>query len=334
MTKFPARRLRRYRQAKWTRDLVAESTLSCSDLIQPFFLIDGIGNEEKINVMPGINRYSLDKLFFQLDKVEELKIPVVAIFPCLNDSVKNEIGTEAINENGLICNSIREIKKRFPDLGVMADVALDPYTAHGHDGILNSSGQIMNDETVETLVKQARIQAEAGADIIAPSDMMDGRIGEIRKELESIGKKNTLIMSYAAKYSSAFYGPFRNAVSSKLSKGASKSTYQMDFRNTNEAILEAGLDVEEGADILLVKPGLPYLDIVFRLKTEFKLPTFAYQVSGEFAMIKAAAERGMIDETNSILESLMCFKRAGCDGIISYFSIDVANELKKMGIER
>ena len=189
MTKFPARRLRRYRQAKWTRDLVAESTLSCSDLIQPFFLIDGIGNEEKINVMPGINRYSLDKLFFQLDKVEELKIPVVAIFPCLDDAVKNEVGTEAINETGLICNSIREIKKRFPNLGVMADVALDPYTAHGHDGILNSNGQVMNDETVETLVKQARIQAEAGADIIAPSDMMDGRIGKSGKNWSQSEKK-------------------------------------------------------------------------------------------------------------------------------------------------
>ena len=198
MIKFPARRLRRYRQAKWTRDLVAESKLSSSDLIQPFFLIDGTGIEEKIDVMPGINRYSLDKLFFQLDRVQEAKIPVVAIFPCLDDSVKNEIGTEAVNENGLICNSIREIKKRFPNLGVMADVALDPYTAHGHDGILNSSGQIMNDETVETLVDQARIQAEAGADIIAPSDMMDGRVGKIRKELESIGKTNTLLLSYAA----------------------------------------------------------------------------------------------------------------------------------------
>ncbi len=324
MQQYPLYRPRRSRRWKWSRDLFSESKLCTSDLIQPFFLVDGTNKETSIGKMPGIQRYSVDRLFYKLEEVEKLNIPLVAIFPCLEDNLKTVDGKEGVNEKGLICSAIREIKKRFPGVGVMADVALDPYTSHGQDGLVNRDGNVINDETVRILCKQAAIQAEAGADVIAPSDMMDGRIIAIRETLEGLKKTDTLIMSYAAKYASAFYGPFREAVSSKLGNKSSKNTYQMDPRNSDEALREATLDTYEGADMLLVKPGLPYLDVVYRLKTSLNMPIFSYQVSGEYAMIKAAINQSMLDEKNTVMESLACFKRAGSTGIISYFSTQVA----------
>ena len=327
MQAYPLYRPRRSRRWKWSRELFSESKLCTYDLIQPFFLLEGKNKEVNIEKMPGIQRYSMDRLFYKLEEVEELKIPLIAIFPCLDDHLKTKNGEEALNENGLICSAIREIKKRFPGIGVMADVALDPYTNHGQDGLIDEAGNAINDKTVRVLCKQAQIQAEAGADVIAPSDMMDGRILAIRKTLEDLEKTDTLIMSYAAKYASAFYGPFRDAVSSKLEKTASKETYQMDPRNSDEALREATMDIFEGADMLLVKPGLPYLDIVHRLNASLNMPIFSYQVSGEYAMLKSAVMNSMLDEKDTVLESLACFKRAGSTGIISYFSMQAAKWL-------
>ena len=329
MQAYPFYRPRRSRRWKWSRELFSESKLCSNDLIQPFFLLDGKNKEVNIEKMPGIQRYSIDRLFYKLEEVEKLKIPLIAIFPCLEDHLKTNNGEEALNEDGLVCSTIREIKKRFPDIGVMADVALDPYTNHGQDGLIDEAGNVINDETVRVLCKQAQIQAEAGADVIAPSDMMDGRILAIRKTLEDLNKTDTLIMSYAAKYASAFYGPFRDAVSSKLGKTASKKTYQMDPRNTDEALREATLDIFEGADMLLVKPGLPYLDIVYRLNTTLDMPIFSYQVSGEYAMLKAAAQNGWLDEKKTVLESLLGIRRAGADAILTYYAREVAMWLRE-----
>jgi porphobilinogen synthase len=326
---FPAHRPRRMRRDDWSRRLMQENHLSASDLIYPVFLLEGANQSQAVASMPGVNRVSLDLLFDVAEESVALGVPVMALFPVIDASLKTPDGKEAFNPNGLIPNAVRELKKRFPNLGIMTDVALDPYTSHGQDGVLDEQGRILNDETTAILVQQAIAQAQAGVDIVAPSDMMDGRIGKIREALEQKKLIHTRIMAYSAKYASAFYGPFRDAVGSAKNLGkADKNTYQMDFANTDEALREVALDISEGADMVMVKPGMPYLDIVRRLREEFNYPTYAYQVSGEFAMIKAAAQNGWLDHDAVMMESLMAFKRAGADGILTYFALEAARLLK------
>ena len=325
--KYPNLRLRRNRKANWTRRLVEESNLSCNDLILPIFLIDGKNKVQSIKTMPGVFRYSIDKLSKILDKAIFLKIPMVALFPYSHSKVKNKYGSEALNEDNLVCRAIRYIKKRYKNqIGIMCDVALDPYTTHGHDGLLKS-GYVLNDETIEILIKQSLLQAEMGCDVIAPSDMMDGRIGKIRKALDKNGYQLIQILSYAVKYASSFYGPFRDAIGSKGSLKGDKKNYQMDYRNRLEALREVSLDIKEGADIVMVKPGMPYLDIISLVKNNFKIPVFAYQVSGEYSLINNGIKKGIIDN-QAILESLISFKRAGASAIVSYYADRVAKDLK------
>ena len=324
--KFPNIRLRRVRNSPWIRRLISENNLSVNDLILPIFVRDGKNKIEPIKSMPGVNRYSVDKLNVIMKKAKKYKIPMVAIFPYTPKNKKDNFGTEALNENNLICKSLKFIKKRYSGIGVMCDVALDPYTSHGHDGILVNK-KIDNDKTIKILVKQALLQAEMGCDVIAPSDMMDGRVGAIRKALDKRNFKNVSILSYAAKYASSFYGPFRDAVGSKTNLKSDKKTYQMDYRNSNEAFREIGLDVKEGADIVMVKPGLPYLDIIKSIKDNFKIPVFAYQVSGEYSLIKNGIKNKIIND-DAILESLIAFKRAGASAIVTYFALEIASKIK------
>ena len=324
--KFPNIRLRRVRNSPWIRRLISENNLSVNDLILPIFVRDGKNKIEPIKSMPGISRYSVDKLNVIMKKAKKYKIPMVAIFPYTPKNKKDNFGTEALNENNLICKSLKFIKKRYSGIGVMCDVALDPYTSHGHDGILVNK-KIDNDKTIKILVKQALLQAEMGCDVIAPSDMMDGRVGVIRKALDKRNFQNVSILSYAAKYASSFYGPFRDAVGSKINLKSDKKTYQMDYRNSNEAFREIGLDVKEGADMVMVKPGLPYLDIIKSIKDNFKIPVFAYQVSGEYSLIKKGIKDKLIND-DAILESLIAFKRAGASAIVTYFALEIASKIK------
>ena len=327
---FPYTRMRRMRKNDFSRRLMREHCLTADDLIYPMFIIEGNNVREAIPSMPNIERLSIDLLLEEAKELVELGIPTIALFPVVESDKKSLLAEEAYNPNGLVQRAVRALKESFPELGVLTDVALDPYTTHGQDGIIDDSGYVLNDITVDTLVKQALSHAQAGADIVAPSDMMDGRIGEIRDELEADGFINTLIMAYAAKYASAYYGPFRDAIGSSgnLGKG-NKFTYQIDPANSNEAIREVMLDIEEGADMVMVKPGMPYLDIVRRVKTELEVPTFAYQVSGEYAMHMAAFQNGWLDKDTVIMESLLVFKRAGADGILTYFAKDAARLLKR-----
>ena len=324
---YPATRLRRLRRHDWTRRLVAETSLSPSDFIWPIFLIDGALKREPVPSMPGVERLSSDLAVGAAEEAAKLGIPVIALFPYTDPALKTDDGREATNPENLICRTVRAIKKAVPQIGILCDVALDPYTTHGHDGVLIDN-DVANDETVEILVRQALIQAEAGCDIIAPSDMMDGRVGAIRGALETGGFKNTMIMAYAAKYASAFYGPFRDAVGSAKALRGDKRTYQMDPANSDEALREVALDIAEGADMVMVKPGLPYLDLVRRVKDTFQVPTFAYQVSGEYSMLMAAIERGWLDRERTILETLLAFKRAGANGVLTYFARDAAKLLR------
>ncbi len=323
---FPTTRMRRTRAYPWSRALVRESSLSVSDLIWPLFVVEGHHCEEPVSSMPGVSRWSIELLVKRAEEAAKLGIPAIALFPNTPQEFRTEDAKEAFNAQNLTCRAVRAIKSSVPEIGIMCDVALDPYTSHGHDGLVRN-GSILNDESVEVLVMQALAQAEAGADIVAPSDMMDGRIGAIRSALDSQGYENVMIMSYAAKYASAFYGPFRDAVGASSTLKGDKKTYQMDSGNSDEALREVALDLAEGADFVMVKPGLPYLDIVSRVKREFAVPTFAYQVSGEYAMIKAAAGNGWIDGEKTAMESLLAFKRAGADGVLTYFAADVARAL-------
>ncbi|MBN8967391.1 MAG: porphobilinogen synthase [Rhizobiales bacterium] len=320
-------RLRRNRKSEWTRRLVREHTLTTDDLIWPLFVADGDNSRVPVASMPGVERLSVDQCVRDAERAMKLDIPCIALFPYTEASLRDEIGSEALNVNNLVCRTVRAIKHEFPDLGVLCDVALDPFTSHGHDGLLRD-GVILNDETVATLVQQALVQAEAGCDIIAPSDMMDGRVGAIRAALDHAGFTDVQIMAYAAKYASAFYGPFRDAIGSAKALQGDKRTYQMDPGNSNEALREVELDIAEGADMVMVKPGLPYLDIVRRVKDTFAVPTFAYQVSGEYAMIAGAANAGWIDGERAMMESLLAFKRAGADGVLTYFAPQAAERLK------
>ena len=317
--KYPNLRLRRNRKESWTRRLIQENTLSPNDFILPIFLIDGSNKKETISTMPGVFRYTINRLSQIIDKAIKRGIPMVALFPKTKNSLKNDLGTESLNENNLVCRAILEIKKRYKNqIGIMCDVALDPYTSHGHDGLIKSN-QIINDETIEVLINQSLIQAEMGCDVLAPSDMMDGRIGKIRKALDKSNYKNIQILSYAAKYASSFYGPFRDAVGSKSSLKGDKKTYQMDFRNSDEAIREVALDIKEGADMIMVKPGMPYLDIIKSIKEKFKVPVFAYQVSGEYSLLETGVSKKLVQK-NAIYESLISFKRAGANAIVSYYA--------------
>ncbi|MBV8032542.1 MAG: porphobilinogen synthase [Betaproteobacteria bacterium] len=328
---FPGVRMRRMRRHDFSRRLMRENTLTSDDLIYPVFVVDGKGRTEKVDSMPGVERMTLDRLLPVADQCLELGIPALALFPAIEQRLKTLDGREAFNPKGLVPRVVSALKKRFPELGVMTDVALDPYTSHGQDGVVDKSGYILNDITLDVLVKQALAQAEAGVDIVAPSDMMDGRIGRIRAALEKAGHIHTKIMAYSAKYASGFYGPFRDAVGSakNLGKG-DKKTYQMDPANSDEALWEVALDLAEGADMVMVKPGLPYLDIVRRVKDEFKAPTFVYQVSGEYSMLRAAIANGWLGES-CVMESLLAFKRAGADGILTYFAMDAARALRRSG---
>jgi porphobilinogen synthase len=325
----PASRPRRLRRDASARALVRETRLAPEDFIYPVFLLAGSGQVQDVASMPGVQRRSLDGLFGVAEQCLALGVPVLALFPVIDAALKTPDGREALNPEGLVPTAVRELKKRFPELGLLTDVALDPYTSHGQDGLLDSTGYILNDETVAVLKRQALVQAEAGVDIVAPSDMMDGRIGAIRSELEAAGRVHTRIMAYSAKYASAFYGPFRDAVGSAKNLGKSdKKVYQMDPGNADEALREVALDIAEGADMVMVKPGMPYLDIVRRVKDEFRMPTFAYQVSGEYSMLKAAAANGWLDHDAVMMESLLAFKRAGADGVLSYFALDAARLLR------
>ena len=317
--KYPSLRLRRSRKNDWSRRLVEENTLTSNDFILPIFLIDGTNKKEQIKSMPGVYRYTIDKIGIIVDKAIKKKLPMVALFPYTKSKKKNLIGSEAINEDNLVCKAIQQIKKRYKNqIGIMCDVALDPYTSHGHDGLVRS-GYVLNDETIKILVEQSLIQAQMGCDVLAPSDMMDGRIGEIRKKLDSNGYEMTQILSYAVKYASNFYGPFRDAVGSKKLLKGDKKNYQMDYKNTNEALREVSLDIKEGADMVMVKPGLPYLDIIKLIKENFKIPVMAYQVSGEYSLIENGIQKGLVNK-NIILESLISFKRAGANAIVSYYA--------------
>jgi porphobilinogen synthase len=322
-------RMRRNRRSVWARRMVCENILTTGDLIWPLFVMDGENARTAVGSMPGVERLSVDQVAREAVRAAELNIPCIALFPYTDPSLRDEVGSEALNPDNLVCRAIRAIKKEVPDIGVLCDVALDPFTSHGHDGLIRD-GVILNDETVAVLVKQALVQAEAGCDIIAPSDMMDGRVGAIRKALDQANFLDVSIMAYAAKYASAFYGPFRDAVGSAKALSGDKRTYQMDPGNTNEALREVALDIEQGADMIMVKPGMPYLDIVQRVKDTFAMPTFAYQVSGEYAMIMAAAQNGWLDGERAMVESLIAFKRAGCDGVLTYFAPRVAEKLKTM----
>jgi porphobilinogen synthase len=323
-------RPRRNRKAEWARRLVRENVLTTDDLIWPLFVVEGHNQRASVASMPGVDRLTIDQIVREAERAVKLNIPCVALFPYTEPKLRDEHGSEAINPENLVCQSVRAIKKEFPDLGVLCDVALDPYTSHGHDGLLEG-GKILNDETVAVLARQALVQAEAGCDIIAPSDMMDGRVGAIREALDSAGLIDVQIMSYAAKYASAFYGPFRDAVGSAKTLTGDKRTYQMDSANSDEALREVELDIAEGADMVMVKPGMPYLDVVRRVKDAFGMPTFAYQVSGEYAMIAAAASNGWIDGERAMMESLLAFKRAGADGVLTYFAPQAAERLRAQG---
>ena len=325
--KYPSLRLRRNRKSNWSRKLIQENTLSPSDFILPIFLIDGSNKKESIKSMPNVYRYTINRLAQIIDKAIHKGIPMVALFPKTKNRLKDEIGSESLNKNNLVCKAIIEIKKRYKDqIGIMCDVALDPYTTHGHDGLIRFN-QIINDETIEVLINQSLLQAEMGCDVLAPSDMMDGRIGSIREALDEMDYKNTILLSYAAKYNSKFYGPFRDAVNSASSLGkSSKSSYQMSPKNINEALHEVAMDINEGADIVMVKPGMPYLDIISKVKETFKVPTFAYQVSGEYSMLKLAIDKGWL-ESDVMLESLISFKRAGADAILTYAAKEISKEI-------
>jgi porphobilinogen synthase len=326
---FPGVRMRRMRRDEFSRRLMREHVLTADDLIYPVFVLDGKSRTEKVASMPGVERMSVDKLLPLAEQCLKLRIPVLALFPVIEQRLKSADGREALNPKGLVPRAVAALKKRFPELGIMADVALDPYTSHGQDGVIDETGYILNDVTLDVLVEQALAQAEAGVDIVAPSDMMDGRIGRIRAALEKAGHLHTKIMAYSAKYASGFYGPFRDAVGSakNLGKG-DKKTYQMDPANSDEALWEVGLDLAEGADMVMVKPGMPYLDILRRVKDEFKAPTFVYQVSGEYSMLRAAIANGWLPES-CVMEALIAFKRAGADGILTYFAMDAAKALKR-----
>jgi porphobilinogen synthase len=325
---FPATRLRRNRYDAFTRRLVAENTLTTNDLIWPIFIIEGVGQRVPVGSMPGVDRVTLDLVAAHVEPAAKLGVQAIALFPATPAAKKDAEGTESGNPENLICSATRLLKKEFPGIGLVGDVALDPYTDHGHDGVIRN-GYVANDETLEKLTRQAVIQAQAGIDIIAPSDMMDGRVGAIRAALDAEGLIHTRIMSYAAKYASAYYGPFREALGSGKSLQGDKKTYQMDPANSNEALREVAMDIAEGADMVMVKPGMPYLDIIQRVKTQFGVPTFAYQVSGEYAMLAGAIERGWLDPARVILETLLCFKRAGADGILTYFAVEAARQLKE-----
>ncbi len=330
---FPLTRMRRMRRDDFSRRLMRESTLSVDDLIYPVFVLDGMSRSEPVASMPGVERVSIDRLLSVAEQALELGVPAVALFPVIDVKLKSALAEEAWNPEGLVPRTVRALKERFPELGVITDVALDPYTSHGQDGLIDPNdprGYVMNDETLEALARQARCHAEAGADVVAPSDMMDGRVGRIRAELDAAGHIHTRILAYSAKYASSFYGPFRDAVGSAANLGkGNKYTYQMDPANSDEAIREVALDIAEGADMFMVKPGMPYLDIVRRVKTELQVPTYVYQVSGEYAMLKAAAANGWLDGEACMLESLLAFKRAGADGILTYFALDAARSLKR-----
>ncbi|OSI25431.1 porphobilinogen synthase [Neisseria dumasiana] len=320
-------RMRRMRKDEFSRKLMREHSLTAHDLIYPVFILEGVNQEENVVSMPGVRRQSIDKLLYTAEEAVRLDIPMLALFPVVTNN-KTETAEEAYNPEGLVPTAVRKLRETFPELGIMTDVALDPYTIHGQDGLIDKEGYVLNDETIEVLIKQALCHADAGAQVVAPSDMMDGRIGAIRKALEDAGHIHTRIMAYSAKYASAFYGPFRDAVGSSANLGkADKSTYQMDPTNSNEALHEVFLDIQEGADMVMVKPGLPYLDIIRRVKDEFGVPTFAYQVSGEYAMLQAAIQNGWLDGNKVILESLLAFKRAGADGILTYYAIEAAKQL-------
>ena len=324
---FPTTRLRRNRRDDWNRRLVAESRLGPEDFILPVFVVEGENKREPVASMPGVDRLSCDLLADAVGEALDLRIPAIAIFPEVDPALKTPDAAEAVNPENLVCRAIRAVKSRHPDMGIVCDAALDPFNSDGHDGIVRD-GEILNDESVEVLCRQSVIQADAGCEVIAPSDMMDGRVGAIRKALDEAGHEGVRIMSYAAKYASAFYGPFRDAIGSKAALKGDKKTYQMDPANSDEAIREVALDLAEGADMVMVKPGLPYLDIVRRVKTEFGVPTFAYQVSGEYAMLKGAVRNGWLDNDKVVLESLVAFKRAGADGILTYLAVEAAKLLK------
>ena len=328
--RFPSIRMRRMRRDDFSRRLMRENSLSVDDLIYPVFILDGRGRREAVASMPGVERLSIDHLLPVAEECLRLGVPVMALFPVIDPALKTPDGGEALNEKGLVPRAVRELKSRFPELGLLTDVALDPFTTHGQDGLIDESGYVLNDESTGVLVAQAMVQAHAGVDIVAPSDMMDGRIAAIRSALEAAGLIHTRIMAYAAKYASAFYGPFRDAVGSASNLGKSnKLVYQMDPANGDEALREVGLDLAEGADMVMVKPGMPYLDIVRRVKDTFRAPTFVYQVSGEYSMLKAAAQAGWLDEEKVVAESLLAFKRAGADGILTYFALQVARSLAR-----
>ncbi len=326
---YPYSRPRRMRKNEFSRRLMRENVLTTNDLIYPVFVLDGENRVEEVSSMPGVRRQSVDVLLKTAEECVHLGIPALALFPVIDSQYKSLDAAEAYNPNGLVQRTVAALKSAFPDLGIITDVALDPYTTHGQDGLIDASGYVLNDETIEVLVKQAISHANAGADVVAPSDMMDGRVGQIREALESTQNIHTKILAYSAKYASAFYGPFRDAVGSAANLGkGNKYTYQMDPANSDEAMQEVALDISEGADMVMVKPGLPYLDIVRRVKDEFGVPTFAYQVSGEYAMLKAAAQNGWLDEKSCVLESLLAFKRAGADGILTYFAMNAARWLQ------
>jgi porphobilinogen synthase len=328
--KYPQKRMRRMRRDDFSRRLMREHTLTCNDLIYPVFIMEGKRRAEAVPSMPGVERQTLDKLLKRAELCAELRIPAMAVFPVIGADVKTPDGREAVNPDGLVPRAVAMLKKEFPELGVITDAALDPYTTHGQDGILDRSGYVLNDETIAMLEKQAVVCAAAGVDVVAPSDMMDGRIGRIRAALDREGHIHTRILSYAAKYASCFYGPFRDAVGSAKQLGrGNKYNYQMDPANGDEALWEVGLDLEEGADMVMIKPGLPYLDIVRRVKDRFKAPTYVYQVSGEYAMLRAAIQNGWLEERRAIMEALLCFKRAGADGVMTYFAVDVARWLRE-----
>ena len=324
---YPKTRLRRLRKSRWMRNLISETSISSNDLILPIFIRDGKNKVEIIKSMPGVKRYTIDKLPTILKQVKKFKIPMVALFPYTPNNKKDDLGSEALNSDNLVCRSIRLIKEKFPEIGVMCDVALDPYTSHGHDGVIFNK-QVDNERTIKILVKQALLQAKMGCDVIAPSDMMDGRVGEIRKALDKNNFKDVSILSYAVKYASSFYGPFRDAVGTKSKLKSDKKTYQMDYRNTLESFREVGLDIKEGADMVMVKPGIIYLDIINKIKKNFKIPVLAYQVSGEYSLMKNAIQKKILNE-ESIIESIYSFKRAGACAVVTYFAIDIAKKLKK-----
>ena len=325
--KFPNLRLRRSRKNEWSRRLVEENSLTVNDFVLPIFLIDGKNKKQSINSMPGVYRYSLDKLNFVVDKAIKKGLPMIALFPYTDKKKKNEFGTEALNEENLVCKALQLIKSKYKnEIGIMCDVALDPYTSHGHDGLINNN-YVLNDETVEILINQSLLQAQMGCDVLAPSDMMDGRIGQIRKSLDKNGYQMTQILSYAVKYASSFYGPFRDAVGSKGLLTGNKKNYQMDYKNSNEALREVALDVKEGADMVMVKPGLPYIDIIKLVKENFKIPVMAYQVSGEYSLLSNGIQKGLVDN-NVVLESLIAFKRAGANAIVSYYADKLDKILK------